>query len=292
MRGAKAAAVLLTAAFLCGCAAEEAPQAEIKKHPHGTGERLEGRILVISVFCSDFERQWDAESADDMAVAAQIHDYIGTAMEYLESEAARYGKALEMVYDWEEHEDLRYFRNIPVENSYNSLSAGYEFGRSVSLTIDYEALMEKYGADGVVFYSLHNTPCGYEGGAYAEPYGYYNDNDFEAAYIGYRKDDIVYSPLVYAHELLHLFGARDLYMGRDIQGITQEYADYTVENNQNDIMFATNGYIPDERSYFEISEEITDITAYYLGWIDEFEDVERFGLVRSEFDDTETAAGE
>lgn len=282
MRGARTAAVILTAALLCGCSAEEAPQAEIKKYPQGTGERLEGRILVVSVFCSDFERQWNTESADDLAIIDEIRGYIGTAMEYLENEAARYGKELEMVYDWEEHEDLRYFRNIPTENAYISLAAGYEFRRSVSLTIDYEALMEKYGADGIVFYSLHNTPYGYEGGAYAEPYGYYSD--FEAAYIGYKKEDFVYSPLVYAHELLHLFGARDLYIGRDFQGITQEYADYTAENNPNDIMFATNGYIPNEQSYLEISEEVTDITAYYLGWIEECEDVERFGLIQSDFE--------
>lgn len=292
MKGARAAAVILAAAILCGCSGEEAPQVEVKKYPQGTGGSLEGRILVVSVFCSDFERQWDAESAEDLAIIDEIRGYIGTAMEYLENEAARYGKELEMVYDWEENEDLRYFRNIPTENSYGSLNAGYEFGRSVSLTIDYEALMEKYNADGLVFYSLHNTPYGYEGGAYAEPYGYYNDSDFEVAYIGYKKEDFIYSPLVYAHELLHLFGARDLYIGRDFQGITQEYADYTAENNPNDIMFATNGYVPTEKSYLEITEEITDITAYYLGWIGECEDVERFGIVRSDFAPAESEGAE
>ena len=49
-------------------------------------------------------------------------------------------------------------------------------------------------------------------------------------------------------------------------------------------MFASSGYKPTDRSYETIDEKITEITAYYIGWLEHCDDVEKFGLGRSEHD--------
>lgn len=269
-------------AGLCSCKSEVVPKPE--KYPLGTGKKLEGKILIVSVFCNDYERQWDEQNSNDIAAMSDIRNYISVAAEYLESEAARYGKELEIVYDWEKYDDLCYIRNIPIENAYTSLSAGYEVSHSISITIDYEALLTKYNADGIVFYSFHNTPLEYEGSAYAEPHKYSSDATVEIAYIGMAHNEIVTPPLIYAHELLHLFGAYDFYRENSEYGIPQTYVDYIAENSPDEIMFASSGYKPTDRSYETIDEKITEITAYYIGWLEHCDDVEKFGLGRSEHD--------
>ena len=75
-----------------------------------------------------------------------------------------------------------------------------------------------------------------------------------------------------AHEILHCFGAYDLYYSS--AEIPQSYVDYCNNTHSNDIMFTVN-------SGKDISVLFTDLDAYYVGLIDYCSEVERWGLVKS-----------
>ncbi len=81
----------------------------------------------------------------------------------------------------------------------------------------------------------------------------------------------------YAHEILHLFGAPDLYEAR--QGITQEYVDHLEKTDSRDIMF--NSYRGDWDSG---RVTFSELDAYYTGLTDRCEDVETYGLPKSQHD--------
>ena len=61
-------------AGLCSCKSEVVPEPE--KYPLGTGEKLEGKILIVSVFCNDYERQWDEQNSNDIAAMSDIRNYV------------------------------------------------------------------------------------------------------------------------------------------------------------------------------------------------------------------------
>ena len=73
-------------------------------------------------------------------------------------------------------------------------------------------------------------------------------------------------PAVYAHEILHIFGAHDLYRGEEY---SRAVTDYIAANYPDEIMRSVAGE-------GRISEQISRITAYHLGWIDEIPETESF----------------
>lgn len=94
------------------------------------------------------------------------------------------------------------------------------------------------------------------------------------------------SPSVIIHEILHLFGAPDLY-APDAQDIgyliTMGFVDYCKENYPQDIMLSTYDRETDKRLPDRITQEITDITAYYIGWLETAPDcIDEYLLVHSQ----------
>ena len=104
---------------------------------------------------------------------------------------------------------------------------------------------------------------------------------YEICYMFMGEDGYYESPAPIAHEMLHTFGAPDLYVA-DEYGITQEYVDYIAQNGLNDIM--RNCYDPNTGSpvYDSVKNEITDITAYYVGLTDYSETVQEWGFEPSQ----------
>ena len=85
--------------------------------------------------------------------------------------------------------------------------------------------------------------------------------------------------------MLHTFGAIDLYMADysyDDYNITQDFVDYIENSDGNDIMYTTYDAYTNEPHYDEITNELTDIDAYYVGWLDDSELADQWGLVDSE----------
>lgn len=116
--------------------------------------------------------------------------------------------------------------------------------------------MAHYADDGEYFY--YEYSCLYRHDAYTD---------------GERE-----SPATYAHEILHLFGAPDLYEGSGDPYVDRALIDYVAETYPDDIMVST--YEDDGTSRFDvITKEISPLTAYCLGLTDTCPELEQFPLL-------------
>ena len=79
------------------------------------------------------------------------------------------------------------------------------------------------------------------------------------------------TPAVYAHEILHCFGAVDLYYASD--AVPQAYVDHLESTRAFDLM---------NRCYFSDYDRVTtafsDVDAYFVGLLDDCGDARKYGL--------------
>ncbi len=91
-------------------------------------------------------------------------------------------------------------------------------------------------------------------------------------------------PSSIAHEMLHAFGAPDLYTvreeGYDL-GITKEYVEHLRQENSGDIMFSVYDSETGSMPYDRIDREFSEVDAYYTGLTVSCDDVKEYGLGRS-----------
>ncbi|MBQ4256748.1 MAG: hypothetical protein II714_03740 [Oscillospiraceae bacterium] len=256
----------------------------------GSVGAMEGRAVVITVFAEDATTSWDFTLAADRKTRDHSLLYQGMAADYLEKSAAEWGKEIEFVYNWETDPYLRYDAVFEDDLVYDDDGYDiYDEWEYIDTSLpDMDTIKKKYKADHVIYMFLFNTPpeCEevsntrnyYEGLAY--PY--------EVCNMFCHSEDIEECPSAYAHEMLHTFGAPDLYTPETEYlkncGVTQRYVDYCAMAYPNDIMVT----VYDEKTYLprydRITNEITEITAYYVGLTDHCDDVIIYGLDKSEFD--------
>ena len=210
-----------------------------------------------------------ARSQENLATAV---DWIGEqAREYNVSPTLYYGEDLLTVVDYapgfvggEESDEGQQF---------------YEDMDGVCGALRTDDLAETYGTSNIGFLVfLPVSGCSFTMVHYLEDGGYYF-NEYSCLY----KENVFFEPgtfdgpAVYAHEILHLFGAPDLYDGSNDLFVSEELVDYVAETWPDEIMYDT--YAPDgSLEYGSISKEIGPLTAYRLGLCDSFPGMERFPL--------------
>lgn len=226
----------------------------------GTAETLRGRVLTVSVFTSDAHHSWEEHDKQRMLSLTR------TAQEFL----LRESKAWEVELSFANHEigldrDVR-FSLPPDVRGYSHRSWVREMLRSRDVG-DLEAwvdgLRAKYGADQVHIVVFPKT----RGRSYAMPYdegvASWEDDPKEDAFDDELEATIVYAERSFgsaqeattiAHEILHLYGARDLYesprFGRERYMLARIH-------HQRDIMHTTGNIW---------TLEIQGYTAWLLGW--------------------------
>ena len=128
--------------------------------------------------------------------------------------------------------------------------------------IDYEALTKEYKAKGIATIVFVN----HKGSTYAICYdGVDNPQESLVMFAGEV-------PAVYAHEILHLFGAHDLYEDAEY---TEEVCEYVKKAYPDEIMYT----VKDEKGRLnnsEIQNELSPVTAYHLGWVNYIEEIDVF----------------
>ena len=134
--------------------------------------------------------------------------------------------------------------------------------------IDTEALLERYQADNVIYIYFFDTSFSGTARPFSLSHISADYCDYECITLYTRFNEIISPPATMAHEILHCFGAYDLYYASEIP---QEYVDYCTENGSNDIMFTVN--MGDE-----ITVDMTDLAAYYVGLTDYCSEVSEWGL--------------
>ena len=271
-----------------------APKNWRELYPHGSAGKLEGTIVVISIFASDLNGIWDMNDHDDRTKQDLIYRNLKIACDYLTTESARYAKDVTFVWDWKDHPELYY--EVGIDAALAKLQTDFESiepltWETIEKNIDSEDIRRTFGADSMIYMVYIDSPADNKAHNLS---GRFRDNmsyPYEVSYIQTIFRNKKTPPAVYAHEMLHAFGAPDLYLPDNTDDypfdydITTEYAREINDNNLNDIMRITWNVDTHKYEYNKISPQITDITAYYVGLTDESETVKKWGFAPSQHDE-------
>lgn len=257
--------------------------------PLGNAGELEGRIAVFTIFASGSDYSWDFSMQEDLDQRAKCLKDLSEALAYLADQAARYGKNVEFLYDWEEDPGLaaEYSAKHPMANTAASKEIAYGLATP-------RQLKETYGADGVIYLFIVNTDYENTKKSHANSYepGKAGGEATLPDLIEYVKINLRYSydserrdaqSSTYAHEILHLFGVPDLYEAGTL--ITQEYADHMQA-------VMSTAYYPDimygvVTGWSVQNHMFSEVDAYYAGLTDTCADVEKYGLGKSQHIETD-----
>jgi len=254
---------------------ETESSAEEKPRPNlGTCGEIGGRTLLVSIFVNNTRYQWDFEDPDDYKTYSDLYYRLQMAAEWLEFKTSQWGVESEFVWDWYNNKDLYYVANFDAPLDGPTSSRYSEVIWWLKENVDVQALLEKYDADNILFIWCVDTVLEEEENSFAFQFDYSGLTDgqigYEGMWFNVRHDGFEMGAPTLAHEILHCFGAKDLYYSDDC--ITQEYVDYVESSGGSDIMYM----IYDNPDC--VTEQFTEIDAYYVGLTDYSYDVERFGL--------------
>ncbi len=252
---------------------------------YGWGKNIDGRTVVVSVFADCDDCVWDEDSL------AEYEEYeirsLGIACDWISQRTAEYGADTELIYDWSTDPKLRQQAVIK-----GNLTGQYPDTKAVDGYLDdleesRMELMRRYRTDSVIYIFFTNTEAEHDYPSLS--YMWMNEGDPEDEFtIIYKSVDFEWeSPAVYAHEMLHLFGAFDFYTvdGYGYEsGVTEEYIRHLEETGSNDIMFTICDISTGLQNYDKITNGLSEVDAYYLGIIPRCEEVYRWGLGLSSYD--------
>lgn len=252
----------------------------------GSAKYLDGSTVLVCIFLDDKGAKWTSQDRK------QIQSNLEVACNFLIDEGKRYEKDVELIYNFGDNSDLVYeivydayfpgscsgsTNEEKKEQIYDMYDYVVEYIHTRIPSVD---IMEKYHTDSIGYLVFIDGQSDT-----AAAYSYYNNNNSyyeELAFIPIRwNDDYKVNPDTYAHEILHLFGARDLYTTKEISGISKEFVIYSAKEFPNDIMlgYATNGVSWED----SISSEISKLTAYFIGWRGYISELERFPSIKTEY---------
>lgn len=251
---------------------------------HGSAETPCGRTVIVSIFGDDPNYSWNFESETDLAAIDNINNYMGIAADFIEQTVADYGKSAEFITDFQENDDLFYsvlFDDDMTDWNYTDTDVwGF-----IDENIDTDSIMKKYDADNLIFFFILNTDENTEAVTCTRNWYEGMDYPYEVVYLYNIDSGLVNCPAVYAHEILHTFGAPDLYMEDEYFGIDGKALDYVAEKLPNEIMYTCSDIGTGEYLYDKVSNEVSGLTAYYIGLTDESKLVDELGLRESEHEE-------
>lgn len=260
---------LLLTVTLCGYQ-RFTPAADWTTSPTGSAKYLDGSTVLVSLFIEDSSSSWTEEKKELVMSKMKL------ATDFLVSEGNSYGKSVNLIYDIYEHPDLAYtvsYSGTIDDSSRSSYNLLNYITRYIDASIPTQDILSNYNVDSIAYMCFLDK----SGVSYTFPY-YEGDSElyyYETCYMFLKCDGDYEPPAVYAHEMLHLFGARDLYSTNQSDGITKEFVQHIETDYPNEIMLTT--YDENWNNVQEyVSNEITDITAYFLGWMDEIPELETY----------------
>lgn len=229
----------------------------------GSASFLKGKNILISMFVTTPESSFTHEER----LAAL--DKLESAVSYIEAQAAEYNMEVELLYDWTEYDDLcvEAATDFVINESSDYMEPlDEEIAKWFSTLISYEDLMKKYDAQGIATCVFVNNP----GISYAIVYdGTDNEKESIILFTGdYYQKGTEESAATYAHEILHVFGAHDLYEGAEF---TKEVTDFLAQRYPQEIMTDVS-----ESNKYVITRGISPVTAYHLGWLTYTEEIDQF----------------
>lgn len=250
----------------------------------GSCGELEGTTLVVSIYMDDSNGSWSGETS----VIDDGYKYLGIATDWISKSAAKYGCNAKFIYDWNANSDLYYEGSVNIDmadvdnNGDNIDNTAWKF---VDQNIDADALLQKYNANNIAYLFFVNTPESNNTTSCTRNYYEGMQFPYEMCYIYMFCDGEEETPAAIAHEILHTFGAPDLYAADeygDNYGVSQELVNELERTKSNDIMYTTYDAKSETPYYDKITNDFTDVDAYYVGLIDSCDFVNQWGLGASQ----------
>lgn len=240
---------------------------------YGSAALLDSPTILYSVYLNEQGGAVWTEQA-----IAQTRQSLTVAVDWLGEQAAL----------WDAQEFALYcddslMTTLTVNHRFNGGDEGDDFHTQLDdlcLQLDTADLHEAYGTDHIAFlFFLPVAGASYTLPHYAED-GMWYTYEYSLLYAEdiYSDPGTAESPAVYAHEILHLFGAPDLYEDSSDYYVTDELVDYVATMWPDAIMYDTYNTAGDI-DYACIDKEICPLTAFRLGLCDRFEGLERFPAV-------------
>ncbi len=214
-------------------------------YSEGTNGKLEGKLAIVCIFADDTVSEWDRKDAVDYA-----KNYIEPVASFLEEQAARYGIELEVEVK-KEYADVG-FELKTKSDEYFQIKALAQYKGYDNEWEMYTAFRERYDAN-VAFLVIPNkagTPNNMISSAtYRSSTGIFL-TEYAMLYSEYDGYDLA---TMATREILYLYGGQNTYSPADRKEIARQvYPD--------DIM------LYDTDNLYEA--EISEVTAFNLGWID------------------------
>ena len=249
--------------------------------PQGSARFLQDDVVLVSVYLIDGSNDF---TDDEISYTKEAVDI---AAEWMEQKAAENGVSLNVIcnepsltYEFEAEGMLKESRK-EISLTYADTIGEFLY------TLDLNAIKETYDTDSVGF--LIFLPG--EGTSFAYPYTPTGNAGWDT--ISYHEFANLYmydesapdeyeNPATYAHEILHLFGACDLYQETKVDNISQELSDYVADTYPDEIMYYT--YEDDNTSNFEeITKDMSPVTLYFIGWGDGGAMIEQFPEIKRKY---------
>lgn len=263
---------------LCGCDEEEGYVNE--SFELGSATSLEGNVILVSIYADDTESSWQGNN--DKLREDIMNDYV-LSTKYLEKAAKQYGSDVHFIYDYEKNEDLYYETEFEVDlKDEDSCYDAWEF---IDENIDTDELLSKYEADNIIYMFLINSPNSNDMTSCTTNWTDDNEYPYEMCFMFMHTDNEQETPAAFAHEILHTFGAPDLYLVDEDgsnYGISEDYVEALEVSDSNDIMFTTYDAKTYKPHYDKITNEFSEIDAYYVGLTDYSEVVADWGFEESQ----------
>lgn len=252
--------------YISGYATEE----EFRNRHTGSASYITDKTLIVSIFVDEEEDVWSPEEKDTMFRVCDIaYSFLET---YLKEQ---YDANVELLYDWKNNPDLVYsiriFEDIPAYVTTEQERHMDELEDEWVAQVPVRELMQKYETESIAF--LYFVP--HEGCSYSSMHFVEDDADtWNEGCLLYLQD--MYSttyeyetPTVFAHELLHLFGAEDYYSSAEVFS-AETYSELS-RLCADDIMLHTFDKINGKYTTYpdEVHGEITPVTAYLIGIYDD-----------------------
>lgn len=245
--------------------------------PQGSVKTLEGSSIIVTVVMDTPDITYTQEEI------SFANGLIDKSCRYLEEQGRLYGKSVTLYNYSSEHQDLIYYLESG-EDSSNAVDSSLAYSNGymermqqfLKDSIPIDELCEDYGTDSIGFMVLYDVP----GNSYSQVYyPGYDDTFYEWTALfeydiyGSRKINLA----CVAHELLHLFGAVDLYRYSGIDGVTEEIYNEVMNDPAYSMEIMRNTYNEDgSYDYDNIPQFLGDITLAMIGFTDGSEVYEKY----------------
>lgn len=224
-----------------------------------TCKNLSGDVYVFVFFMDDSESGWTEEEAKRFTENEVI-----PGLEFLEKQAKKHGVELNMILE-KTYTGVEYVNDVIVdisETGYVTVDTLFYAAKHIGYTSDIKMLADlqkKHGPE-IVCFTVFNK----NGRAYAiNPKRGYEINVEEHCVIfahdlnSSHTEPAGSQASIIAHEMLHLYGAEDLYTPSTRKTLAKAYY-------PNDIMLV--------QYYSILDNTLEDTTAFYIGWTDKVPD--------------------